>query len=196
MAKPGKHLVVAESPSDLAKKILAYRAAGMSLARACSILDISAPTAKRLLEQFQQEADAARSEDLDVLEELLQISVGLARKDYVMVNAGKIVYREDIDPLTGELRALEPLEDDGPKITAVNAAIKVLDRKAKLMGMDKLPPVAGETGSGDTSPLTPAQEMKAMEVFLARIAQRTAAARSITVESTPVHGPDATETVA
>ena len=82
-------------------------------------------------------------------------------------------------------RRLKAYEKHGRN--AALAVLKVLERKAKMMGADlPSPKDAAPPGAGTDAPLTPEQEKAAMDHFLRRIAQRNAAGTAVDVTSKPV----------
>ncbi len=59
------------------------------------------------------------------LDEMWRVAVDAMRDTYPMVQHGRII----------EFRGV-PLEDPGPKLAAIDRLLKIMDRRARLLGMD------------------------------------------------------------
>lgn len=85
----------------------------------------------RALEESLAEQHASvevyREEQLIELEFLAEEAHKILRTRHYVINSGRIVEHPD----TGQ-----PLEDDGPVLAAIDRLVKILDRIAKLRGLD------------------------------------------------------------
>ena len=102
--------------------------------------------AHALVRMEMERLDAMQLEALDVL-----------RSEHVLVSAGAIVrtlVRDEktglpvIDPLTN-MPVTVPIRDDGPRLAAIDRLLKIQERRAKLMGLDKPTKVASTNPNGD-----------------------------------------------
>lgn len=79
------------------------------------------------LDQGREEAEALRQIELDKLDYLERRLFGIIQKKHVHVTpSGKIAY------LNGE-----PVEDDDPIVKAIDSLLRVQQRRARLLGLDR-----------------------------------------------------------
>ncbi len=182
------------------KQVLELRVAGMTLHKACATVGVPVAKMRKALDEWFAKnpalsAQAFREQELETLERVQAVLLEQMDKRYVMVNAGKVVYEPVLDADGRQVQHPEhgfpilgaPMEDPEPRRNAALAVLKVLERKAKMMGADlPSPKDAAPPGAGTDAPLTPEQEKAAMDHFLRRIAQRNAAGTAVDVTSKPV----------
>jgi len=168
---------------------------GLSLAHIAAELDLSVDTVRnRLLKALALDGealDAARSEELAEIERLEQKANELIDRQYAVVSAGKVATRYAkrpdgslvIDVITGKPVEIE-IEDFGPVREAIVTRLKIMDRKAKMLGLDR-PVKAAESDTAPTDPLkdlTPEMVEQVLQRFTLRVSGKTA----VDVVSTPV----------
>ncbi len=85
-----------------------------------ALRDVQAPAVEALRAQQQSVIDQIKSTALDIM-----------ARDHLAHSNGRVVMNED--PITGELT---PVLDDGPKLSAIGQLRQLLEREAKLHGVD------------------------------------------------------------
>jgi Homeodomain-like domain len=64
----------------------------------------------------------------------------LARLDQLWIEATKVLHRSHITVSNGRValdpRTGQPLEDDGPVLQAIDRLLKIMERRARLLGLD------------------------------------------------------------
>ncbi|MCX4703877.1 hypothetical protein [Streptomyces sp. NBC_01373] len=106
--------------------------------------DVARPAVTRLIATESEELDALYTE-----------AVAILQRNHVTVSHGKVITWRNPD--TGEE---EPLQDDGPKLQAIQVALRVRESYRKLHGLDQPSQVAVSGGvkyevvGVDTSDLT------------------------------------------
>jgi hypothetical protein len=75
---------------------------------------------------LQEPTDAVRRMELERLDVLYAEAMTVLRRQHLTVSHGRIV-KDD----TGA-----PIEDDAPALQAIDRALRVMDRRAKLLGLD------------------------------------------------------------
>jgi len=107
------------------------------------LLGVADTTIANWLEAYQPDEDQARHEDMQTLEVMLAEALNQMTTRYVKVNAGvivEVVLKDKAGNLVLDDKGLPvrvPMEDVEPRLKAVLAGLKVLERKAKMMGTDK-----------------------------------------------------------
>lgn len=126
------------------RKAMRMRASGVTLQKIADELGYAsrgaALTQINRLYAADSKADiAAYREAMDAqLDELYSATMAVMRAKHLKVNAGQVVF----DPESGGL-----LEDDAPVLASVQAALRVLERRAKLWGIDAPTKVQAEVAS-------------------------------------------------
>jgi hypothetical protein len=92
--------------------------------------DVARPAVTKLIQTESEELDALYAEACKILQ-----------RNHVTVSHGKVITMTD--PETGEEK---PLLDDGPKLTAINAALRIRESYRKLHGLDQ--PAKTEVSGG------------------------------------------------
>ena len=103
---------------------------------------------RAIAEQIREPAEHVRRAEVARLDMLLKATFAVLYRDHYVVNAGKIVHRiveyqrtpdggiamdEEGNPIAAEL---EILHDDKPKLEAVDRILKIMARRARLLGLD------------------------------------------------------------
>jgi hypothetical protein len=81
-------------------------------------------------ETVQPLADEVRALELDRLDQLQQVALGVMGADHPLVSEGRVVRIEQEDGTK------VPLQDHGPVLAAMDRFLKIQDRRAKLLGLD------------------------------------------------------------
>jgi hypothetical protein len=138
-------------------------------------------------------ADAARDQELETLERLERKADKLIEFRYLRVSAGRVVMMQAkdengdviIDARTG-LPAEFAMEDYAPVLNAILARAKLMERKAKLLGIDRPAATAAIEPENPIGDLSPAQFDLAMSRWFTQMNGRKAAAEAETVTPRPV----------
>lgn len=107
------------------------RAAGHTYAQIAEQLGYSDKSAahkaveKILRETVSEPAEAVRKLELERLDTLWRAVMAVLKRKHLTVSHGKVIHHED-----------EPLEDDAPVLQAVDRALRIQERRAKLQGLD------------------------------------------------------------
>ena len=95
-----------------------------------------------------------RKTELIKLEALEKEVMKVLRTTHVMVNSGSVI-RDSLEDENGNLvmdednnPVIVKLQDTGPILAAVDRAVKLMERRAKLLGLDKPTKVASTTPDG------------------------------------------------
>jgi orotate phosphoribosyltransferase-like protein len=124
-ANPGQ----SENAAQRRVRALELRIAGKRYRSIATELDVSEATIRRdvrvslaeLNAQEMHNADDYRREMLEQTDRMLEEAMRQVELNHVMVNHGTVVLG---------------IVDEGAKLTAITTALKLLDRKAKLLGLD------------------------------------------------------------
>lgn len=81
-------------------------------------------------ETIQPLADEVRQLELDRLDRLQQIALGVMGADHPLVSDGRVVHAVMPDGTK------VPLQDHGPVLAAMDRFLKIQDRRAKYLGLD------------------------------------------------------------
>lgn len=152
----------AHSPArhDLENKILAMRRDGMNVAQIARELNYSATYVKKCLQSALKTIIIDNVEDLRKLESqkldrLEKEVLAVLHAFHPLVSSGEVVRDtlDDengvplIDPETGKFKTYK-LKDAGPVLAAVAKAISVMERRAKMLGLDMPTKIAPTTPDG------------------------------------------------
>lgn len=93
---------------------------------------------------YRDKAEDVVKLEMDRLDQLQLEAIAVLRTKHVMISNGAIVrvnLRDEhgilvMDQATG-LPKTEPIEDDGPKLAAIDRLLKIQERRSKLLGLDK-----------------------------------------------------------
>lgn len=72
-----------------------------------------------------------RKVELERLDDLYRRAVEVLEREHVHISEGRVV--RDLNPETGDKSTIV---DDGPVLAAIDRALKIQDRRAKLLGLD------------------------------------------------------------
>lgn len=153
----------AHSPArrDLENKILAMRRDGMNVAQIARELEYSETYVKKCLQSALKTIIIDNVEDLrkmenQKLDRLEREVMAVLQAFHPLVSSGEVV-RDTIDdengvplidPETGKFKTYK-LKDAGPVLAAVAKAISVMERRAKMLGLDMPTKVAQTTPDGE-----------------------------------------------
>lgn len=135
------------------QRAVELRASGWSYDRIAEELNISHGQAWHDVEQayvdsIREPTEIVRSQELHRLDIMLEKALKIMNTDHFAVANGRIVTRRISDPDTGlwiilsytdedaPIYATEDVLDDGPALQAIQTLIKIMDRRAKLLGLD------------------------------------------------------------
>ena len=94
-----------------------------------------------------ESVEIMRERELQRLDELREVALGVLRRRHVHVSGGKVVRDIEIEENdAGDLvvtSTTEPLEDDGPTLAELDRLVKIEESRRKLLGLDA--PAKGET---------------------------------------------------
>jgi hypothetical protein len=112
-------------------KALELRKDGLTYTQIAERLGISRSTAHKhvtrgLHRTRQEPADELRRLEAERLNQLWAEAMAVLRRRHVMVQSGKIVKGDDGQPIT----------DDGPVLQATATLLRVMERRARLLGLD------------------------------------------------------------
>lgn len=85
---------------------------------------------RALTRTVQEPADAVRKIHLARLQEMYRTAREIMLKNHIAVQNGKVVYLDGTDGTRA------PVADDMPKLAAIDRMLRVLEREAKLLGLD------------------------------------------------------------
>ena len=149
MAKtPNKSSTVSERTRYVQKRVLQLRRDGVSFPDIAEELGMTQGYIykvykKALREIIVEDVEDLRKLELEKLESLEQEVMKVLKSFHPFISSGQVVrdVLEDedgnpiVDPLTGNI-VTERLLDHGPKLAAVDRAVKLMERRARLMGLD------------------------------------------------------------
>jgi len=107
------------------------RARGMTYEQIATELDYCDRAAARaaveraLVATVTEPAAEVRQMELARLDEMYRAALAVLERRHFAVSHGKIVYH-----------GVTPLEDDGPVLQAIDRMIRIMERRAKLLGLD------------------------------------------------------------
>jgi len=122
------------------------RARGMTYEQIATELDYCDRAAARaaveraLVATVTEPAAEVRQMELARLDEMYRAALAVLERRHLTVSHGKIVYVGGMPVLDdrGNVTYVggEPLEDDGPVLQAIDRMIRIMERRAKLLGLD------------------------------------------------------------
>jgi hypothetical protein len=112
-------------------KALELRKDGLTYTQIAERLGISRSTAHKhvtrgLHRTRQEPADELRRLEAERLNQLWAEAMAVLRRRHVLVQSGKVVKDDDGQPIT----------DDGPLLQATTTLLRVMERRARLLGLD------------------------------------------------------------
>lgn len=115
----------------LAAEAASLRSSGLSYEsiaqrQGCSISTAHSRVQRALKAVVQEAGSELRDLELQRLDLLWRVAQGEMLREHPVVNQGRVIRGEDG----------EPLKDAMPRLAALNALLKIQDRRAKLMGLD------------------------------------------------------------
>lgn len=146
-------------------EILRLRIDGHTLEEIGKHMGIRADTVHGIITRALSSITHEPAEELLALElarcnELLDEAMDTVHAFHPLVHAGSVVRavltnengEAQRDPATGELLT-HVLEDKAPKLAAINTALRVMERRAKLLGLDKATKIAATDAAGNAVPV-------------------------------------------
>lgn len=104
---------------------------------------------------ISEDVSQVRKMELARLDALQEEVIKVLRSFNPMVSAGRVVYDHTDEEVEGEDGSMErvmvKLEDPKVKFDAINSALRIMDRRAKLLGLDA--PVKAELSGPDGGPI-------------------------------------------
>lgn len=154
----GTSIVAAQRRAEM----LRLRIDGHTLEDIGSVMGIKAETVHGVITRALTSAVKAPAEELLAMElarcdELLEQALDTVHAFHPLTNSGCVVRAlvEDengqpvIDEATGQ-PITQTLQDKAPKLAAINAALRVMERRAKLLGLDKPTKLSATDPTGNT----------------------------------------------
>lgn len=117
-------------------KAARLRSRGYSYIEIADELDYSSPgdahngVERALARAVIEPAEELRAHMLAQLDAMQKTALGVLETDHYTVSAGRVMQLQD------ENGALVPIIDDGPVLAALHTLLKIMERRAKLMGLD------------------------------------------------------------
>lgn len=104
---------------------------------------------------YREEAKHLISLEAERLDDMQLEALGVLRAEHVLVSGGAVVRevvlgddgRPVINAVTG-LPVSVPIRDDGPRLAAIDRLLKIQERRARLLGLDKPTKVAQTNPEG------------------------------------------------
>jgi len=158
---PNKSSTVTERTRYVQKRVLQLRREGVSFPDIAEELDMTQGYIykvykKALREIIVEEVDDLRKLELAKLESLEQEVMRVLQGFHPFISSGQVV-RDVVDdadgnpkvnPTTGNIVTVR-LQDNGPKLAAIDRAIKLMERRARLLGLDAPTKIAPTNPDGD-----------------------------------------------
>lgn len=129
-------------------EMLTLRVEGLTLEQIGQRMGVGADTVQRVISRALTAMTKEPAQELLALElgrcdVLLNEAMQTVKAFHPMVSGGKVVYGPVFDeqgqplqdPETGEVM-IRPIEDKAPKLASIATAVRVLERRAKLLGLD------------------------------------------------------------
>jgi hypothetical protein len=137
-------------------EIMRMRQEGHSFAYMAQTFGYSETYMRKLFDQglkkiIAPEADKVRVQEAERLDYLHDKAMRLFEKEYLMVSSGKVVsYTREVEGEDGELDVEKVLlKDVAPKLQAMDRILKIMERRAKLLGLDMPTKIAPTDPSGE-----------------------------------------------
>jgi hypothetical protein len=166
MTRPGPQAATSARSIVAAQRraeMLRLRLEGLTLEGIGERMDIQPESVHGVISRALRSLVKEPSEELLALEvarcdALLSEAMSVVRAFHPVIHAGAVVRavveghdgRPLRDPSTGDL-VMVALEDKAPKLAAINTALRVLERRAKLLGLDKPTKIAATDPTGDSA---------------------------------------------
>lgn len=176
--------------NDQTRMALEMRKAGLTLQEIGDQIGLNPETVRRKLRQamtlnIRDLVEAVRIQELETLERLEKKADELVDTTYLKVSAGRVVMmglRDDqgnpiIDARTN-LPAEVAMIDKEPVNAAIATRLRIMERKTKLLGMDRAPKPDTSAPIDPTQDITPAQMEIAMERWLEQMNGKRRAAQA------------------
>lgn len=103
----------------------------------CSLAMAYRYVERGMIATIREPAEIVRRAEVERLDRLLRKALDILDKDHVMVSQGRVVreiigYDEEAErPIYGD-----PIIDDAPTLNAIQTILKLMERRAKLLGLD------------------------------------------------------------
>lgn len=166
MARPGPQAKTSATSivaTQRRAEMLRFRLEGLTLEEIGERMDIQPESVHGVISRALRSLVKEPGEELLALElarcdALLGEAMGVVRAFHPVIHAGAVVRavvegadgRPLRDAVTGELVTVA-LEDKAPKLAAISTALRVMERRAKLLGLDKPTKIAATDATGETS---------------------------------------------
>lgn len=138
--------------------IMQMRTAGFSFAHMARKYGCSETYVRKLFDRgiskiVKADVDKVRVQESERLDDLHEKAMALFEKEYLMVSSGKIVsYTQEVEGEDGDLDVEKVmLKDVAPKLQAMDRILKIMERRAKLLGLDMPTKIAPTDPSGEES---------------------------------------------
>lgn len=150
IGKDSRNITSARAVRDAQRRaeMLSLRISGMTLEQIGERMGVGKPTVSRVISnalaaQTREPAEELISLELGRCDVLLNEAMQAVKAFHPLVSAGRVVSAPMLDntgqpvrnPENGEVLT-RVLEDKAPKLAAIHVAVKVLERRAKLLGLD------------------------------------------------------------
>lgn len=149
IGKDSRNITSARAVRDAQRRaeMLSLRISGMTLEQIGERMGVGKPTVSRVIShalaaQTREPAEELLTLELGRCDVLLNEAMQTVRAFHPLVSAGRVVSAPVLDdngqPMRNEAGEVltRVLEDKAPKLAAIHVAVKVSERRAKLLGLD------------------------------------------------------------
>lgn len=181
--KDSRNITSARAVRDAQRRaeMLSLRLSGMTLEQIGERMGVGKPTVSRVISnaltaQTREPAEELLTLELGRCDVLLTEAMQTVKAFHPMVSGGKVVSAPMLNnqgepirnPETGDVLT-RVLEDKAPKLAAIHVAVKVSERRAKLLGLDAATKLQQEvTVTTDEQPAHDLQKLSLEEMIVVR----------------------------
>jgi hypothetical protein len=157
------------------RKALQLRLAGATLAQVGQQLGVSESRACRIVQDaldqtVREPADELRKLEVARLDQLWVEVTKILRRRHLLISGGTVVLHPENDE--------QPLEDDAPALHAVDRLVRIMERRARLLGLDA-PTKVSILSDEDKAAIVEAMERAMRELGLNNAAAREVVGRHL-----------------
>lgn len=182
IGKDSRNITSARAVRDAQRRaeMLSLRISGMTLEQIGERMGVGKPTVSRVIShalaaQTREPAEELLTLELGRCDVLLNEAMQTVKAFHPLVSAGRVVNAPVLDdngqPVRNEAGEVltRVLEDKAPKLAAIHVAVKVLERRAKLLGLDAATKLQQEvTVTTDEQPAHDLRKLSLEEMIVVR----------------------------
>lgn len=181
--KDSRNITSARAVRDAQRRaeMLSLRLEGLTLEQIGERMGVGKPTVSRVISnaltaQTREPAEELLTLELGRCDALLTEAMQTVKAFHPLVSAGRVVSAPMLDntgqpirnPESGDVLT-QVLEDKAPKLAAIHTAVKVLERRAKLLGLDAATKLQQEvTVTTDEQPAHDLRKLSLEEMIVVR----------------------------